>query len=54
VNVDRLARLDIGDFLREDVRPLLRQQRGDVALLAGLFVDFLGLLPLANDAPNWR
>ena len=52
VDVDLLARLDVGDRLREDVRPLLGEQRGDVALAAGLLVDLLGLLALADDAAN--
>ena len=32
VDVDLLAGLDVGDRLRKNVRTLLRQQRGDVAL----------------------
>ena len=52
VDVDLLARLDVGDRLGEDVRPLLGQQRGDVALALGLLVDLLGLLALADDAAD--
>ena len=52
VDVDGLAGFDVGDLLREDVRSLLRHQRGDVAVGAGLRVDPLGFLSLADDAPD--
>ena len=44
--------LDVGHLLREDVGPLLREQGGGESLLAGLVVDLLCLLPLADD-PSW-
>ncbi len=52
VDVDLLARLDVGDRLGEDVGPLLGEERSDVALLARLDVELLGLLALADDAAN--
>src|SRR2546421_10138686 len=36
VDVDLFARLDVGDFLGEDVGPLLREQRRGISLVAGL------------------
>ena len=50
------ARLDVGDRLREDVRPLLVEQAGDVPGGAGLLVDRAGLLALLDlpDDPAGR
>src|SRR4030042_2030484 len=38
-DVDPLAGRDVGDRLREDVRPLLLEERGSVALPPGGLVD---------------
>ena len=52
VDVDGLAGLDVGDLLREDVRALLRHERGDVALGASVRVDLLGFFAFADDAAD--
>ena len=45
---DLRFRFDIGDGLREDIRPLLFKQAGDVALRAGRFVDLPRALALLD------
>ena len=52
VHVDRAARLDVGDGLGEDVGALLDEQARDVAHASGREVGALGLLALADDAPD--
>ena len=38
--------------MREDVGPILGQQRGSVTLALGIGIDGLGLLAIADDAPD--
>ena len=52
VDIDLFARFDVGNFLREDVRPLLRHQRCDVTLAASGFVDLLSLFSFANHSAD--
>ena len=52
LDVNLLARLDVGDGLREDVGPLLREQRRHVALAFGRRVNRLRLLAFADDAAD--
>ena len=52
VDVDPLARLDIGHFLAENVGPLLCEKRGDISRGPSFLVDLLGFLALANHAAD--
>ena len=52
VDLDRVAGLDVGDLLLEDVRPPLHQQAGPVALRPRLAVDGFRFLLLPQDAAN--
>ena len=52
VDIDVFARLNIRDFLREDIGPFLGQERGGVALPLGSNIDFLSLLAFTDDAPD--
>jgi hypothetical protein len=52
LDVDRLPRLDVCDRLREDVRPLLREERRGVSLALRLGVDALGVGAFPDDAPD--
>lgn len=51
-HVDRTAGLDVRDLLREDVWPLLREERGNVALRPRLGVHLFGLGLVADDAAD--
>ena len=52
IDIDSLAGLDIGDFLLENVRPMLNQQACLVALVPRRAVDGLGFFLFAQDTAN--
>ena len=52
VDIDGLARLNVGDFLLENVRPVLHQQACLVALVPRRAVDGLGFFLLPQNAAN--
>src|SRR5436190_13164925 len=54
VHIDLFARLNVSDGLREDIRPLFGEQRGNIPSLFRIPINLLRLLTLANyatDAP---
>ena len=52
IHVNFFARLDIGDRLREDVRPFLGEQRSHITLALRVLINLLRLFALANNAAN--